>query len=247
MLLYGAIARGTKSSGFNVGFLDETFLFASNTVATIPFDEEKLTSFEVGFKSTWADGRARLNGAAFYYDYKDFQTFRFELLNQVIFNTDATVKGGELELLTTPAEGWTIGLGVSVLDAMADDIPSPSGVLRSRRMVAAPKFSGNALVRYEFPAFTGHIGLQASATVVDHLYYDIQNVPISLESGYTIANARVSYTPDDKQWEVAAFVNNALNEEYLSYTFDFTGTFGFNQQAFGPPRWAGLSFRYNFD
>ncbi len=45
--------------------------FASNTVATIPFDEEKLTSYEVGFKSTWAGGRTRLNGAAFYYDYKD--------------------------------------------------------------------------------------------------------------------------------------------------------------------------------
>jgi iron complex outermembrane receptor protein len=201
----------------------------------------------VGFKSTWAGGRTRLNGAAFYYDYKDFQTFRFELLNQVIFNTDATVKGGELELQTTPAEGWTLALGASVLDAMAKDIPSPSGVLRSRRMVASPKFSGNALVRYEFPALNGHIGLQATATVVDHLYYDIQNVPISLESGYTIANARVSYEPENKKWEVAAFVNNAFDEKYLSSTFDFTSTFGFNQQAFGPPRWAGVSFRYRFD
>jgi hypothetical protein len=37
------------------------------------------------------------------------------------------------------------------------------------------------------------------------------------------------------------------DEEYLAYTFDFTGTFGFNQQAYGSPRWAGVSFRYNFD
>ena len=41
-------------------------------------------------------------------------------------------------------------------------------------------------------------------------------------------------------------MNNFTNEEYLVYTFDFTGTFGFNQQAYGRPRWGGVSFRYNF-
>ena len=247
ILVYGAIARGTKSAGFNVGFLDSTLLFASNTIETIPFDEEKLTSYEVGFKSTWAGGHTRLNGAAFYYDYADFQTFRFELLNQVIFNTDAKVYGGELELQTSPWQGWQFALGLSALDAKADNIPSPSGVLRTRDMVAAPRFSGSALVRYEWPALNGLMGLQATASVQDHIFYDIQNVPVSFKNGYTVTNLRASYTPDSKKWEVAAFVNNLTNEEYLSYTFDFTATFGFNQQAYGPPRWAGVSFRYRFD
>jgi iron complex outermembrane recepter protein len=245
-LLYGAIARGTKSAGFNVGFLDETLLFASNTVATIPFGEEKLTSYELGFKSTWAGGRTRLNGAVFYYDYKDFQTFRFELLNQVIFNTDAKVKGGELELQTSPWQGWHFAVGLSVLDAKADNIPSPSGVLRTRKMVAAPDFSGNAQVRYEWPALNGHISLQASAAMQKHIYFDIQNSPISFEDGYTTTNLRAAYRPDSDKWELAAFVNNLTNQAYLIYTFDFTATFGFNQQAFGQPRWAGASFRYNF-
>lgn len=247
VLIYGAIARGTKSAGFNVGFLDQTFTFASNTPATIPFGEEKLTSYEVGFKSTFAGGRTRLNGAVFYYDYKDFQTFRFELLNQVIFNTNAKVKGGELELETSPAQGWHIGLGLSVLDAKADNIPSPSGVLRTRDMVAAPKFSANAIVRYEWPALAGHIGLQASASLVDHLYYDIQNVPVSFENGYTITNLRASYRPQSDKWELAVFANNVTNEAYLAYTFDFTSTFGYNQQAYGQPRWVGASFHYKFD
>ncbi len=247
VLIYGAIARGTKSAGFNVGFLDETFTFASNTAATIPFGEEKLTSYEIGFKSTWGDRRTRLNGAVFYYDYEDFQTFRFELLNQVIFNTSAKVQGAELELQSAPWEGWHIALGLSVLDAQADNIPSPAGVLRKRDMVAAPRFSGSAMVRYEWPALGGHVGLQASATVQDHIYYDIQNVPVSLEDGYAITNLRATYRPENDRWEVAAFVDNVTNEEYLSYTFDFTGLFGFNQQAYGKPRWAGLSFRYKFE
>ncbi|HEY4645496.1 MAG TPA: hypothetical protein VIH25_04370, partial [Steroidobacteraceae bacterium] len=77
------------------------------------------------------------------------------------------------------------------------------------------------------------------------LFFDIQNSPVSLEDGYTIGNLRVSYASGDERWELAAFVNNITDEEYLSYTFDFTGLFGFNQQAYGAPRWAGVSFQYN--
>lgn len=246
VLVYGSISRGTKSAGFNVGFLDETLLFASNTVATIPYGEETLTSFELGFKSTWAPGRTRLNAAAFYYDYEDFQTFRFELLNQIIFNTDAEVSGFELELQSSPWQGWDIGLGLSVLDAKAKDIPSPSGVLREREMVAAPDLAASAVVRYEWPALGGRFAVQGTVNYQDEIYYDIQNVPVSLEDGYTVGNLRLSYGSADGRWEVAAFVNNVTDEEYLAYTFDFTGTFGFNQQAYGRPRWGGISFRYDF-
>ncbi|HZD52819.1 MAG TPA: TonB-dependent receptor, partial [Woeseiaceae bacterium] len=246
LLVYGSVSQGTKSAGFNVGFLDQTFLFASNTPATIPFDDETLRSFEIGWKSTIFDGRARLNGAAFYYDYQDFQTFRFELLNQVIFNTDATVKGAELELEASPAEGWDVALGLSALDATAEDIPDPTGgPPRDRDMVAAPDVSANALVRYSWPAFGGRLAVQAWANYQGEMFYDIQNVPVSREDGYTVGNLRVSYTSDDDRWEIAAFAHNITEEEYLSYTFDFTGTFGFNQQAFGPPRWLGVSLQYN--
>jgi iron complex outermembrane receptor protein len=246
VLLYGSISRGTKPAGFNVGFLDQNEIFASNTAATIPFGEETLTSYEVGLKSTWGGGRTRFNAAAFYYDYEDFQTFRFELLNQIIFNTDAEVTGGELELSTTPADGWDIGLGLAILDAKAKDIPSPSGVLREREMVAAPDVAANASVRYEWPMLGGKTAILGTVTYQDDIYYDIQNVPVSFEDGYTVGNLRLSYANDASPWEIAAFVDNVTDEEYLVYTFDFTGTFGFNQLAYGKPRWYGVSFRYNF-
>ena len=245
LLFYGSYSRGTKSAGFNVGFLDQTLLFASNTVATIPYDEETLSSYEVGFKSTLMGGRTRFNASAFYYDYKDFQTFRFELLNQIIFNTDAEVSGFELELQSSPADGWDLAFGLALLDATASDIPSPAGVLRDRDMVASPDVAANALVRYEWPAMNGRLAVQAWGNYQDELYFDIQNSPVSLEDGYTIGNLRLSYASADDRWELAAFVNNVTDEEYLSYTFDFTGPFGFNQQSYGMPRWWGASFQYN--
>ena len=245
LLVYGSLSRGVKSPGFNVGFLDSTFFFASNTVDTIAFGKETLTSFEAGFKSTFADGRARLNGSAFYYDYADFQTFRFELLNQIIFNTDASISGAELELQATPAPGWNLMLGLSILDPTAENIPSPAGGAYDRTMVSAPEFSATALARYEWDALGGLMAVQLWGNWQSAVYFDIQNVPVSKQDGYGVSNLRVSWTDAAERWEVAAFVHNIADEEYLSYTFDFTGTFGFNQQAFGRPRWAGLNVRYS--
>ncbi len=244
LLVYASISRGVKSPGFNVGFLDSNFIFASNTVDTIGFDKESLTSFEAGFKSSFAGGRARLNGSAFYYDYEDFQTFRFELLNQIIFNADATVTGAELELQATPADGWDLMLGMSVLDPQAKDIPSPLGGVHERTMVSAPEFSATALIRYEWPALGGSMAVQLWGNWQSAVYFDIQNVPVSKQDGYGVGNFRVSWADASDRWEVAAFVHNISDEEYLSYTFDFTGTFGFNQQAYGKPRWAGASVRF---
>jgi iron complex outermembrane receptor protein len=223
VMLYGSYSRGQKSPGFNSGFLDTTFVFGINPLPTIPFEEETLNAYEVGVKSTIFDGSTRLNAAAFYYDYQDFQTLQFVILNQIIFNTDAEVYGGELEIVSSPAEGWDLSLGVSVLDATAEDIPTlTADSVQDRDMVAAPDHWQ------------------------DDVWFDIQNHPVSTQDSYAVANFRGSYTSRDRRWEVYAFLHNAFEEEYLNYTFDFTGLFGFNQQAAGMPRWWGVGARVNF-
>ena len=135
-------------------------------------------------------------------------------------------------------------LGLAVLDAQAQDIPSPLGGRFDRTLVAAPEFSATALVRYEWPAWGGKLAVQAWGSYQSPVTYDIQNVSVSKQGGYGLGNLRASYSDAAQRWEVAAFVHNITNQEYLSYTFDFTATFGFNQQAYGKPRWAGVSFRY---
>jgi iron complex outermembrane receptor protein len=247
LLLYGSFSRGKKSAGFNNGFLDTTQVFGNNPIETIPFDSETLYAYELGAKSTVLSDTTRLNAAVFYYDYQDFQTFQWLILNQVIFNADAEVWGAELEIDSRPIDGLTLQAGLGVLDATAEDIPTITGdAVRDRNMVGAPELSLNALIRYEWPALGGRMALQAWGNHQDEIWYDIQNHPISKEDGYTVVNFRASYAPEDNGWELYAFLNNAFEEEYKSYTFDFSGLFGFNQQAFGPPRWWGVGARMNF-
>lgn len=62
ILTYAKYTRGYKSGGFNSG-----------TIAVdASVDEETIDAYELGLKSTLGD-RFRLNVAAFYYDYQDFQ------------------------------------------------------------------------------------------------------------------------------------------------------------------------------
>ncbi len=159
MLLYGSYSRGKKSAGFNNGFLDTTQIFGDNPVDTVPFDSETLDAYELGLKSTVLGGTTRLNASVFYYDYQDFQTFQWLILNQVIFNADAEVYGAELEIESKPMDGLTLQLGMGVMDATAKDIPTINGdAIRDRDMVGAPDFNVSALARYEWPALGGHAG-----------------------------------------------------------------------------------------
>jgi len=53
----------------------------------------------------------RLNAAAYYYDYKDYQALIYTLgLEQLIVNADATHKGAEAEIEWAPSSAWRFGL-----------------------------------------------------------------------------------------------------------------------------------------
>lgn len=247
-LVYGSVSLGTKSAGFNTGVLDDTGVFGMTVRSDVPYDEENLTSYEIGFKTDLFNNTSRLNASAFYYDYSDFQAFAFVNLNQVIFNTDATIKGMELEFITAPVEGLFLSLGAGYLDTKAKDIPlnDGSGIVRNREMTLAPEWSVNGVARYEWPAFSGYLAAQVDFSYQDQTYFDIQNHPASSQGSYSVWNARASYSGSEDKWMVTAFVNNLFEEEYRIYSFDVTNLFGFNQVAYGKPRWAGVSFRYNF-
>ncbi len=94
---YAAVSRGAKGGGWSAptaGLI---------VPESLPYEPETLTSYEAGYKSTFLNGAARLNGALFYYDYHNYQAFFLQGLTQVVANRDARVRGGELELAIVPS------------------------------------------------------------------------------------------------------------------------------------------------
>jgi outer membrane receptor protein involved in Fe transport len=118
-LVYASLGHGYKAGGANPpGFVRSFYSdrrVALNNVeesATRPrtFDPEFIEAFEIGSKNTLLEGRATLNLAAFYYDYKDYQIS--EIVDRSAFNRnfDATVWGIELESDWRLLENLRVGI-----------------------------------------------------------------------------------------------------------------------------------------
>jgi len=239
-MLYGSISSAFKSGTFNTGF-------APVPLSDYSVKPENLTSYEIGFKSEFSGGRQRLTGAAFYYDYKDSQIFAFQNLNQLLFNADSIVKGAEFEWAALPIDGLELSAGISLLDTKVKDVPDGSGTIYDRKMVLAPDFSANAMARYTWGLSGGSsMAAQLDGNYSSSVYFDNYNSPGMKEGAWTKFNARLSWYSQDSRWELAAWVLNLTDEEYLIFSFDLTGDLGYIEQLYHAPRTLGVSAGFNF-
>jgi len=92
------------SQGFKSGFINTTSPFS-------PVAPEKITAYEVGYKT--AAGGIRFDAAAYYYDYKDLQVTTVLVINNVfasLTNNAATAKiyGVDAQISATPMENLNV-------------------------------------------------------------------------------------------------------------------------------------------
>ena len=239
-LLYASVNRGAKGGGFNA----PTSL-PINSPTDIPFRPEELTDYEVGEKTTFWEGKARLNTGAFYYDYKEYQAFFFSGLSEFVNNYPATIKGGELELSLLPATGFELQAGVSRLSAVIKNVALPTGVITDRVMPQAPKWSVNMLARYQWQALNSTWWVQADSKTDSSMYYEAFNAPDDYQPGKTYANARIGFTSSDAKLDISAWCNNVTNKLYRVYSNDVSSV-GFDALVLAPPRWYGVTVGYHF-
>jgi iron complex outermembrane receptor protein len=256
LLTYFTFNRGVKGGGFNGPAVGEVM-----RPEQFPFKEEVLKAYEIGFKQTLADNRLRVNAAAFYYDYDDFQAFIFEGQANFISNQDAEIYGAELEIEGSPVEGLDVKGGVAYLQAEAYDVTFPftdSNTGREftqpldREFPRAPEWSANGLVRYQWPVSFENTGLGGNFAVqADFNWRSDQNMllseaPAGEQDAYAIVNARASYTSKDGRWEASFAVHNIGNKFYCTQIYDVGTDFNSVECFFNRPRWYAGSLRINF-
>jgi iron complex outermembrane receptor protein len=238
-LLYAGVTRGQKAGGFNAGAV--TFF----TPDQVEFDGEVLTNYEVGIKATLFGGTTRISANAFHYDYDNFQAFYQLGASLIVFNADAEVNGGEIELVTQPWDGWEFLLGASLLDATEKGLEY-AGVTKDRPMPNAPDITLNGLARYGWSMFSGTMTAQVDFRYVDDRSLNAIDHPALQAESYSVTNARLSYTTEDRRWEGALFVNNVADEDFFHTMFDISTLTGSLQRIPGAPRWFGAELRYNW-
>ena len=240
-MLYASVNRGAKGGGWSAPSNGVT----QTSIDNLQYKQETLTSYELGEKLTFWDGRARINGALFYYDYRNYQGFFLAGLTQVVQNVDATVKGGELELAVAPIRGLNFQLGISHLDTTAKNVPLPAGGITNTELPQAPRWSVNAVARYEWNIPTGLLAIEADTKWNAHEYLELLNAPVDYQGAYALSNARLTYLHESGRWDVSAWVKNLADREYRIYNLDLSAL-GFNQGVYAPPRTFGATFKYRW-
>ena len=244
LLLYASFSRGHKAGGFNNGFVNGVDVGATN--ASVPYDEEIIHAYELGFKSEFFDGQARLNGAAFYYDYEDYQAFSFVGLGNSIVNADGNLYGGELEFVTNPVEGLEILLGAAYLESELENVLNAGGATFDGEFGLAPEFSANGIIRYEWPVFSGMMSAQTDFSYVGERFSSALNSPAYALDSYTVLNARASYTTEDERVNLSIFVKNLNDSREAVYKSELAAFGGLATQIYQPPRQVGASLTLRY-
>ncbi|WP_374410069.1 TonB-dependent receptor [Novosphingobium colocasiae] len=116
LLLYANVAKGYKAGSYPI-------LAATSFASYLPIEQESLLDYEAGFKAKLLGRKLGLNGAVFYYDYRNKQLLT-KIIDPVVGTIPALanipksrVRGAELELTAAPFEGLQLSGGVTYLDA----------------------------------------------------------------------------------------------------------------------------------
>lgn len=250
VLLYGMISNGFKSGGFNGA--------NSNTTQQLqPYEEEVLTSYEIGTKATLLDGAMQLNAAAFYYDYEDKQEQDVAVtfvgnISGLTNVPESEIYGAELDMKWLPTDNLTFNLGVAWLDtevkeweAVDPDASAwPETVTRDvsgAELTMAPELQYTALLSYRWPLGDSlMLELAGDVSYTDSTTGGIRREEATDE--FTLFNARLGLGSADGDWRALLWVRNATDEDY--YPAAYTGGNGPFIRAYGMPRTYGLTLSY---
>lgn len=238
VLAYVSASRGFKSGGFNTGTCNNSY------------DPETIDAYEVGLKSTLADGRVQLNLAAFSYDYRDLQATLFVNNASLLDNaTDTEMQGIEAEILVLAGAGFEFDAQLSWMDTEYEDFVTTNpmtGMLEDasgNQVLRAPDLSYNVGVQYTVDlADSGALTFRYEASYKDDYYTTVFNDDFAKIDSYTIQNARIIWNSGGA-WEVQAFVENLTDEEYVENQLA-VATVGGVIGSWAPPRTWGLQISF---
>ena len=241
LLVYASVNRGVKAGSYNQAIL--TVLPRDE----IQYDEEILLSYEIGFKSTLMDGGARLNVAAYYYDYKDFQAFQFVGTAGAIYNADAINKGMEAELTAAPIDNLDLMLGFSYIDAKVKDIEIAPGLSRDVEPSYTPETQFSGVGRYTWPntVLGGEFSVQLDGNYAASSFFNINNFDSHRMDSYWVGNVRARWVSSDQYWDVGAFLNNFSDSRPQNVGFELSTICGCDEYSIDKPRWWGINVRYS--
>lgn len=261
---YVSASRSFRSGAFN----DQSGTTGAELVPAgiAPTRPEIATSYEIGFRTEWADGTFRFNPTFFYVDYKDAQrqiaatlvnSQGVEFQETRFFNAaDARVFGIELETLwISPVEGLSFGANASWQDGKFNSFEADTDFdgtidvdFSNRPLTRTPEFTYTLFGRYE-QDITSDLMIRLGATLAyedDNVfsYSDIDPAFDTTLNSRTLLTLTAELADVEGKWSVRAFARNLTDERYRVSSQAVANLWVFSQ--YGEPRAFGVEASVNF-
>jgi outer membrane receptor protein involved in Fe transport len=227
----------TYSEGFRPGGVNRRGDFP-------PYKADYLTNYEAGWKTTWAGGSVRFNGALFLEEWDDFQ---YSYLGQNgltnIRNAgQAQITGIETYVDWAATDQWRFSAGATWLDpkltenfcqAIDEDPCEPANFAPDgTRLPVTPTFKGNVIARYSF-----NVGNFEGDAQGSYVYQnDVESELLPYNRQFTgkqdaFGSADFSVSLRKGVYSLTLFINNAFDEvaelyKYQECAVEVCGTAG---------------------
>jgi iron complex outermembrane receptor protein len=248
--VYASAGRGFRSGGFNPA---GTEVEVQQQLPTSHFPDaypsEKSDAYEIGIKSFWLDRRLMFNGALFYTNITDAQSFTAfpnPPIELVISEPKVRSQGVEAEFSYLLAPDLRVSENFGYTDATirASSLENVAG----NRVPGTPEVSNVASLDYDptLPGSNLRLAAHLDVDTTGNVWFDDFNTPGTERSPITLVNVRVGLTGDRNgdKWQVAAWSKNLTNKYYNAYDAAVPGVANYTFRA--NPRAYGLDLSYRF-
>jgi len=261
-MLYALTATGFQPGDVK---LNSQFIEGVQTFIVQTFDEEKLTTYEVGTKNRFLDNTLQMNLSAFYYDYDNYP-FQIDTATSGppnMLDTYAPLKlyGAELDMewLVTMKDRFTFTAGMQSTELK--EIPTIPGLGSLKQWcyfsenVGVPKYTAN--LGYDHVFFLAD---DSTLTARTELHYtdkylltnltqaqlDMGQLPYATQDSYVTGDIGVTWNSSSDKYSASLSVKNITDKEYKTGVTLSTQNTQSNAVKVGDPRVWQLSFSAKF-
>ena len=208
--------------------------------------EETVWNYEGGLK--FASGIVSGSLGVYYQEYQGFQVSITQPDGTTVTRSagSASNLGVEGELAVNPTDWLNVFGNVGYIDGGIDDKPE-NGVFAGDRFRLQPEWQAAGGFTVDAPIGNGmRVFATPSVTYRSRIFFEVPNSPLISQEGVTLVNARAGVSFADDSFEIAGFIRNAFDEDYLLDAGNTGGAFGIPTFIPAEPRLYGVSATARF-
>jgi len=249
--VFATISKGRRSPVVQLGAGRNGPIVVANRT-DVP--EEVVWNYETGIKL--AAGPVSASLGVYYQVYEGFQVSVAELdaqgnpTGRFVTQSAGTASnlGVEGEVTVAVADWLQVFGNFGYIDGGIDEDGAFSPAFSGARFRLQPEWqaSGGVTVDYEFGSSGVRFFATPSVSYRSQIFFEVPNNPLISQDAVTIVNARAGISFADERFEIAGFIRNAFDEDYLLDAGNTGGAFTIPTFIPAEPQFYGVEVTAKF-